>query len=97
MCDRWEEFWFFVDDMGECPEGYSLDRIDVDGNYCPENCRWVSSTEQARNQRRITLTEEDIEYIRSVPKTYGSGVRLAKQFGVSTVVISSIRCNKSWR
>ena len=56
ICDRWLEpngagFLNFLEDMGEAPEGYTLDRIDVDGNYTPENCRWADITTQNFNQR----------------------------------------------
>lgn len=59
VCDRWREsFQNFYDDMGEKPEGMTLDRIDNDGNYEPRNCRWATKVEQANNTR-INLKFED--------------------------------------
>lgn len=53
VCDRWlNSFQNFWDDMSSgYKKGLSLDRIDVNGNYCPENCRWVDYKTQARNKR----------------------------------------------
>ena len=50
--DDWRVFENFFSDMGECPEGMSLDRIDVNGNYCKENCRWADGAMQQFNKRR---------------------------------------------
>ena len=49
--ERWKNYKSFRQDMGECPEGYSLDRIDVNSNYSKENCRWANNSLQGFNQR----------------------------------------------
>lgn len=58
VCDEWiNNFIHFLADMGHPPEGYSLDRVDVYGNYCANNCRWANSETQHNNCRRTVYHE----------------------------------------
>lgn len=71
VCDRWlgeHGFENFLADMGErLSKDYSIDSIDVNGDYCPENCRWATSKEQANNKRNNLIIEHEGE-IRTLPE-----------------------------
>lgn len=51
-------FQNFLDDLGERPEGTTLDRIDVNGNYEPGNCRWADAQTQANNKRKLRVLDK---------------------------------------
>lgn len=63
VCARWNKFENFLADMGERPKGTSIDRLDNDKNYCPENCRWATRKQQQMNRKNVRiLTENGIDY-----------------------------------
>lgn len=59
VCERWDSFENFLEDMGECPDGFSIERKDVNGDYNLENCTWVLLEEQAFNRSNSVLLDID--------------------------------------
>lgn len=68
VCNSWRyDFLNFVTDLGRCPSPtHSLDRIDVDGNYEPANCKWATATEQNKNKRKTWYKEDIIEELKQL-------------------------------
>lgn len=63
VCERWQDFSAFLEDMGQRPDGTSIERIDVNGGYEPGNCIWLPSKEQPNNTRRSIMVELDGENV----------------------------------
>lgn len=58
VCERWQKFEAFLEDMGFSPSAkHSIERSDVNGDYTPDNCRWATPAEQSRNTTRSTYLE----------------------------------------
>lgn len=78
VCARWERFENFLADMGEPKPRMTLERIDNDGDYEPDNCRWATRKEQVRNRRVTKLIRHDgetkplAEWAEDIGITYGT-------------------------
>jgi hypothetical protein len=100
VCDRWRySFENFKADMGDFPEGTTLDRIDNNGNYEPGNCRWATMKVQSNNRRkRVDSTLDDIS-VRVIRECIAVGFKLkhiGDYFKVSGSLIWAIKANRRW-
>tara|TARA_R110002096_G_scaffold113208_1_gene246245 strand:+ start:2247 stop:2945 length:699 start_codon:yes stop_codon:yes gene_type:complete len=59
VCERWHDLDKFEEDMGERPDGYTVERIDNEGDYCPANTKWATYMEQGSNRRNNNKIEYD--------------------------------------
>ena len=94
VCDRWAgSFATFLADMGPKPTPrHTIDRIDVNGNYEPDNCRWATASEQGRNTRRTKPGHSDIARRLIVALRQRGAMQrvIASSFGVSESFVSEV-------
>lgn len=91
VCERWRNsFDAFVADMGARPDGLSLDRIDVNKGYSPDNCRWADKYVQARNKRNTKLSLEDIGDIVCAAEEGHRAEAIAVFYGVTGAYVRAL-------
>ena len=103
ICDRWQNFSNFLEDMGERPPGKTLDRINNNGNYEPGNCRWATQKEQIQNRRDrkdqklfIAIDSQDTMIVSN------NQLEFARQYGLNQGCIANClngkqKSHKGWR
>jgi len=74
VCERWMSFENFLEDMGERPPGLSIDRINNDEGYSPENCRWATYSQQARNTSKTWMLDVDGTKVAAIDYAEQQGV-----------------------
>lgn len=97
VCARWREsFENFLSDMGERPEGMTLDRVDPNGNYSKANCRWLSVREQSRN-RRDTMGAETRALIRADRDAGLTLKAISERYGVPLSTVHAVTTGATWK
>lgn len=96
ICERWLNFANFVEDLGIRPAGTTLERIDNNDGYNPENCVWASWAVQGRNRRNVKLTEFAVKHIKQLYTAGFKQKEIAERYGVTQNTISRIVNHKRW-
>jgi hypothetical protein len=100
VCERWQDFASFLADMGERPDGATLDRINLNGNYEPSNCRWATKQAQMNNMstNRVLIIDAQEKTMTEWSRIYGVPVgtiwmRLRKGWSPADAVQKPVRAH----
>lgn len=101
VCGRWKTYSAFLADMGECPYNRSLDRINNNGPYNPENCRWATLSEQQLNQRIGKNNSSGIKGVSFRKRAnrwiaYGEKDKKREHYGGDGTLLDACAFRKSW-
>ncbi len=97
VCERWLSFANFLSDMGERPEGCTLDRQSNDGNYELSNCKWSTRRDQSRHRGNVKLTVELAAEVRGRCERGESRRAVAELMGVTKAAIEKVVDGTNWR
>ena len=97
VCDRWLSFSAFLKDMGERPDGTTLDRKNNELGYFPDNCKWATPIEQARNRRNAKLDYKSAMAVAMRMLKGERAVDIARELGISESLPREIIKGRSWK
>lgn len=96
ICKEWDDFKTFHKDMGDCPEGGSIERLDVNGDYCPSNCVWIPHRYQGRNSRTNVLSMEKASAVRAMKREGKTMAQIAREFNTTKSCINHAVQRRTW-
>lgn len=98
VCERWNKFTNFFEDMGERPPGYSVIRLDKTKDFSPENCKYKLVPLYAKRNGNAKLTEDQVREIKRLLKTTTTyAIAKTQKYNVSRHTLDSIRDGRTWK
>jgi len=92
IANRFSSFEAFCMSMGDRPDGFTVERLDVNGDYCPENCVWLRNEKQVDN-RRCSITAETKSKVIELSKTIKNKSKIARMVGIGRTSVNRVLKN----